>query len=421
MKTPFSQMFFGLTLLITGGAAQTAAAGPQLFPPNHLFATSYGTHDVFEFAEDGTFLQTFSGSGALNGPEGIAFGPDGLLYVASWQDGEVFAIDATDTVQTGFDASGTLLGPMGVAFGPLGNLYVTSSISDQVYILNQVDFVLDTLGAGTTLSGPRGVTFSPDGTLYVVSRGTDEVLPFGPDGTPLPAYAIPGLSSPYGINFSPGGMMIVGSGANDALVFGGKDPVAINSSLADVLLDTPYGVVVGPDGLVWAASDNNSRVVAFDGPTVTREAGVGVGMAGLGGVAFSPFVFRVKISGRVEAPDGDSFKLSGKGKLLWSPGSCRLMLKIDTGTDLSSTLGGATIVMHGQEAGTGKQRAITVTEVPRIEKYFRVTTSTLKASGKLDSSGFFVPKEISGAFSRTGLVEGGHVFRGKIQTLKRLN
>lgn len=416
------RLFAPLALLAITGAA--TAATPTLFPPNHLFVASFNTSEVFEFAPDGTFLATYDGDGLLSGPEGIAFGPDGLLYVASANDDEVQVIDGANLGIEQYSAQGQIDAPNGLTFGPLGDLFVSSRVTDRVVCVNDGDVVVASLGAATTLSSPRHLAFSPDGVLHVVSNGTNEVLRFSAEGDPLSAYPLGSLNSPTGIAFSPEGLFLVGSYFGDAIRVAGKAADIVEWSISDAQLDGPYGVTVGPDGLVYAASDMLDQVVAFDGSSVTRVIGDGEGMVALGGVAFSPFVFEVKLSGRLEDSDGESTKLAGTGTLVWSPGSSRVMLHFedDAGDpgDVASKLGG-TMVLHGQEGGTGTDRVFAGAELPGVDKYFRVTNGLLRSKGKIDANGFYKPKKITGTISRTGVIDGAVVFRGKIKTLSLLN
>lgn len=415
-----------LVLLVLFSSIGPATAGepPVRFAPNHLFVTSFNTSEVHEYQPDGTFLATYDASSSLTGPEGIAFGPDGLLYICASSDDEVQAIDAEDSLQLTFDAGGNIDAPNGIAFGPFGHLFIVSRATDRIVVVDGDDVVRTTLGGGTAIDTPQHLAFSPDGLLYVTSNATDEVYRFTPDGTSLTPWTFGLLSAPIGVAFSPDGQLRVSSRGNDAIMVSPKDPT-LYFTAGDAALDAPFGLVTGPDGRLYVASENTDRVVVFDGPSVVADVGAGEGLSGLGGVAFSPFLFKVKLSGELKDTEGDSTKVKGTGTLAWSPGSCRMSVTMvddpDDQDDFASSFGSDTLVLHGQEGGDGKKRVFTGLENPGADKFFRITTAILDVRGKLDANGFFVPKKVTGTFSRTGVKDGAQVFRGTIKSVKRLN
>jgi hypothetical protein len=96
-----------------------------------------------------------------------------------------------------------------------------------------------TLVAGGTggLTSPTGMALGPDGNLYVASAADSSVLEFSLQGTPLGTFVAGGS----------GGLQVVTTGA------GG--------------LSAPTGLVFGPDGNLYVASQGSSSVLAYDGNT----------------------------------------------------------------------------------------------------------------------------------------------------------
>jgi len=410
---------FVLSAILGAGAF---AAPPKLFPPNRLFATSFSTDEVKMFRSDGTLEHTFGAGALLSGPECAAFGPDGFLYVTCSSANHVVAIDADETITGTFDAGGVLTAPNGIAFGPLGEWAVSSRGNDRVYVVDAADTVTLTLGSGTTLDSPRHLAYSPDGVLHVASYGTNVVFRFGVGGGLLPPLNPAQLVGPIGVAFSPEGRMLVTSSVSDAFAAITKDDTELWHD--DAMLETPYGIVVGPDRRVYVAADATSSVLRFVGGDVDTEIGYFDGMSGMGGLAFSPYYFTVKLTGKLLDTDEAGAKRSGKAMLGIAPGSGRVTLSFEDDpndpNDLA-TLFGASVVLHGQESGAGKNRVFVGTEIPGVDKHFRMTLANLKVFGDEDNEGFFVVKSVTGSIARIGVDDGGNVYRATLESTKRLN
>lgn len=412
-------------LISTCAWSQALAAPPvppKMFPPNRLYVTSFGTNEVKSFLADGTFDTSFDGAGLIAGPEALAFGPDGLLYVTCSPTNAVRAIDADDALHGFYNGGGLLSAPNGITFGPFGELVVASRGDDRVYFLDSNDTMTFQFGNGTTLDSPRHLAFAPDGVLHVSSYGTDNVFRIGIGGGSLAPMNPNQLTGPIGLAFSPSGRILVSSSVTDDFVSMSKDETDLWFS--DATLETPYGIVVGPDHRIYVAADASSSVIRFAGGAADQEIGWFDGLSGMGGLAFSPHYFSVRLKGKVFDNDGSNVKRSGKAMLGYAPGSGRVTLSFtDDANDPNdlATLFEKPVVLHGQEGGEGNTRTFVGSEIPGDDKHYRTTVVDLKIVGSVNDDGFFVVKEITGSLARTGMNDGGEVYRAKIETLKRLN
>lgn len=202
---------------------------------------------------------SFSGDGGLatsaklSQPLGIAFGPTGALFVGDSRNGRVRRIDPTGII-TSLDSS-KLPRPQWIpgylAFDPAGNLFVA----------DRAPYPAAFVGGGC-----RIVKVSPKGVMSVIA-GTG-TCGFSGDGGPAVAAQV---EDPNGIAFDSAGNLYFASGqrirridrngiittvagtgvAGDA----GDGGLGINAQL-----DSPFGIGMGPGGLLYIAEGGGKRV-----------------------------------------------------------------------------------------------------------------------------------------------------------------
>jgi len=153
----------------TGDFIQTFATNIRPFqnsmiigPNGNLFVGDTLSNSVHQFKWDGTDLGIFASGGALDSPEGIAFGgPKGNLFVASYSNDSVVEFDGVTGTLIGTFAS--VLMPDGLRFGPNGYLWISSVGSNQIDKYNcSTGEILLSITDGVV--GPRAITFKPSPT-----------------------------------------------------------------------------------------------------------------------------------------------------------------------------------------------------------------------------------------------------------------
>jgi len=193
-------------------------------PDGRVLATSGLDARVAAFDFGGGFLGDLvaSGAGGLSDPGAMVLMTDGTLLVASAGSNEVLRYDSINGDFLGaFVAAGAggLVRPFGLAFGPGGDLFVTSDDGRVLrYSGTTGGFINEfvTLADNGGLTTPRTLLFLPSGDLLVASQGTDEVLQYdGADGafieefTKIGSDANPLLEEPWGIRMGPDGLVYI--------------------------------------------------------------------------------------------------------------------------------------------------------------------------------------------------------------------
>ena len=178
-----------------------------------IYVVDTGNERVQVFAQDGTFLRTFGGTGTGDGkltePTGITIGPDGNVWVADSGNGRlsVFTKAGTLVKEVPVEAWKNQISNQStrinyLAFGPNGMLYATNPGAGEIEVFNPSNGQQVYAGKGTgsqTLKSPVGIAVAHDGKVYVSDSGTSRVewftleLPAVTNATPG---ASPALASP---------------------------------------------------------------------------------------------------------------------------------------------------------------------------------------------------------------------------------
>ena len=256
-------------------------------PDGNIYVASGNTNEILRYdAASGKFLNVFiqKGSGGLDGPRDLVFSPDGkYLLVTSFFNNQVLKYDAASGkflnvfIQKG---SGGLDGPRDLVFSPDGNIYVASGNTNEIlrYDENTGDylgvFVSEDIGG---MDFPMGLAIGPDSNLYVVSNENDKVLRYSLDGKFQNVFVSgPELYSPTDLAFDENFLYVSSDKTDEILKYDAITGDFINSfitkttdhlkySMSDIdHLKSPTGILVGPNGNIYVASDGTNEILKYD-------------------------------------------------------------------------------------------------------------------------------------------------------------
>jgi trimeric autotransporter adhesin len=286
----------------------------QLMNPRYVLAAPDGALLVADsdrsvvrrIEPDGGFADVIAGTGNKGGffdddngaatsiplgwPTGLALGPDGSLYIADrgrhmifrLQNGQISRFAGTGRADflhpSGYSAEGrpareeSLYSPGAVAVDPQGNVYIADTLNSRIR-------KVDTNGTMTTLAGTGAYGYNGDGKTGIGTQlfqpgdvaWRDGAVYFADSGNAVIRKFDPVTSIVT---------IVAGSGGRGG--FGGDGGPATAA-----VLNGPDGFTFGPDGSMYIADTQNSRVrkVAPDG-TISTIAGTGTnGETGDGGAA----------------------------------------------------------------------------------------------------------------------------------------
>ena len=225
-----------------------------------------------------------SSSFTLNAPAGLAVAADGRLYVADDANHRVLVVEPDGSVGYAAGTAGDgLLGdgkpalesaldaPTDVAVDVEGALYIADSQGHQVRMVNADGLLVTVAGASegdangdgglavdTKLGLPAHIALGIDGTLFISDLETHRVRAVTKQG------------------------VIRTVAGSDTAGFSGDGGLATKA-----LLDSPLGLAVDGDGVLYIADSGNSRIRAVDtAGNINTIAGTGdAGFSGDGGPA----------------------------------------------------------------------------------------------------------------------------------------
>lgn len=311
MHSPGTKMVFSYAAFVAFLSSLDAQAAPTTFDVIASSGlTGGGRGEVLRFSgATGEFLGSFVGpEDGINDPRDIVRdtspGGDPATYFVNAgnfppspkPDNDRVVVVAKDgsVVRTAFDFSETGSGfvdPGGAVFGPNGNYFAGSRAQGTVLEFDPStgNFVGSVFEPGVIDGGIRGFVFGNDGTLFIGNGanpftgvgggGLVAVLPDGTISTLVDADQDPALS-PLDVILSPDGDQLVvssqfpfGDGAAAAATIRtydietGELLTVLDPGLDDdgqPLFSAPRGLGFGPDGLLYASSTGNGRILRFD-------------------------------------------------------------------------------------------------------------------------------------------------------------
>jgi len=236
---------------------------------------------------------------------------NGQLLVASSATDNVLQYDGTTGAFVNvFAQFGEIDGPQAMTFGPDGNLFVASLNSTSGPDFSPLITVYDgttggylgVFASGTNLPDVfKDMAFGPDDNLYVACFcfsqellvGQPQVRRYdGNTGAFIDAFASGGgLDSPSGILFGPDGNLYVSNASSDEVLrYDGTTGDFIDVFASGGGLDSPQVLAFGPDNNLYVTSALTDNVLRYDGTTgaFIDVFASGGGLDGPRGLAFGP-------------------------------------------------------------------------------------------------------------------------------------
>jgi DNA-binding beta-propeller fold protein YncE len=302
-------------------------------------------HRIQYFSLAGVFMDKWgtmgSGQGQFNEPRSLAFDGAGNAYVTDYGNSRVQKFDTLRNyaAMVGVDEQGAslLLGPIGIAVDDDGIVYVTDGLN-RIARFGADGAILAEWGKPGVgigdLNMPWGLAIGLDGRVYVAEFGTTRLQVFSPAGEGLfviytSNYGRIGLPSDV-IDFMYFGtdyLLVLDSDASQpGIIYYRRDgsqveflPLVDN---AFGTLQTPLGMLEGPDGDVYIVDSGNERVLRFDMLWVYEDT---LGSSGSGPGQFSnPTSIAVDAGGRAFVVDTGNDRIQvfdGAGEYVTSWGA----------------------------------------------------------------------------------------------------
>ncbi len=215
----------------------------------------------------------------------LAFGTDGMVYVADTYNHRVQVLDAQfDPIrQIGADPRqpAALMTPVAVALDEAnGRLFVADFTGGAIDVYTLDGQYLERWGrdgvGGGYFDEPADVKLAPDGSVYVVEQGRSRVHRFAADGSPISVFGGNGLepghlAEPRSIAFDADGNLyvteysILGYGGARVQVFSPDGTVIgiIDGPSENQNFSGPSRTMIGPDGAIYIADEQNNRIYRF--------------------------------------------------------------------------------------------------------------------------------------------------------------
>ena len=215
-------------LLHTKGKGQLGGnmPGVTFYDQEHILVSDYLNKNIKMFTIQGRHVRTIDRGSTTFKPLGITISPDGHIYVC----------DETNDCVCVFDVNGMFL----FSFGSHGS-------SDECF-----DF-------------PRDLCFASDGFLYITDGGNSRICVYDKDGKFIRKFTT--TDKPYCIDATDCGHLIVSSHVSHKVMIytTGGDLVRVFGKQGSELgqFDSPIGVSVDSDGLIYIADGNNHRIQVF--------------------------------------------------------------------------------------------------------------------------------------------------------------
>ncbi len=246
-----------------GGLGQLdSPAQITLGPGGDLYVADSGNDRISIFAQDGTFLKTWSGS--LSEPQDVAFAPNGRAFVADKGNDRVDVLSAAGEPLNEF-GEGELTDPTGIAVDG-STVYVADAGNERIAVFSTAGVPLTPIDPFPIL--PTDVVVGRNGNLFVTDSGNGGIDVFTAEGGFIRSFGESGpgsLSGPVALALDGSGGIEVADQVAERLVHFSEEGGFLGSFAAEPGVS---GVAPACGGNVFATEQATSlaRVVRFGEP-----------------------------------------------------------------------------------------------------------------------------------------------------------
>ncbi len=171
-----------------------------------------------------------------------------------------------------------MISSVAVSPGPKPTIYLLQRglVADPVIAVDETGHVLRSWGAGM-FQIPHSIRLDPQGNVWTVDAASSKIYKFSPDGKLLQTISVGGQPVKAGtkfvgtadIAFAPNGHLYIADGYGNARIL---EYSAAGERLREWgkhgtgpgEFDTPHGITVDPQGVLYVADRENGRIQRFD-------------------------------------------------------------------------------------------------------------------------------------------------------------
>lgn len=251
-------------------------------PSGQVYVMDRLNHRIQRFAANGTYLNRVGARGTQLGtfswPEGLTVGPDGAVWAVDTRGDRIerFAADLSTSGITQAGSTGTAVGrfnyPSNADVGAGGVVWVVDTRNHRIQKYDPVTSSFSVLGAQGSGNGqfldPMGIAVTAD-AVYVADTGNDRIQKLALDGTWLASYGT-GLDGPEGVEVAPDGTVWVADTQHSRLVHLSAGLADLGDGFGslgtgDTQFFNPHDLAFGNDRM-YVADTYNNRVQVFSVP-----------------------------------------------------------------------------------------------------------------------------------------------------------